>query len=206
MSFTESELAAGIDSEHEIDEDWIESIDTELRDEFRDVSRKDKDFMSIWNRHSLSEQCISLDNTMQLLKSFVEAQWQKMRDSKLELQLAHHLLQMWETGLIDPASLSQIWTLLHDKFSSSKTMADDKPSSKTMSDDKPSSKTMSDDKPSSKTVTDDKPSSKRTMSDDKPSSTSDNIQRSKKKQKVQASSKVPLSVPRATVVIQKLPH
>ena len=41
-----------LDSDDEIDEEWMVELSERLLDEFEDVSSEEKAFMKLWNRHT----------------------------------------------------------------------------------------------------------------------------------------------------------
>eukprot|EP00656_Telonema_subtile_P045307 TRINITY_DN5155_c0_g1_i6.p2 TRINITY_DN5155_c0_g1~~TRINITY_DN5155_c0_g1_i6.p2 ORF type:complete len:165 (-),score=25.31 TRINITY_DN5155_c0_g1_i6:146-640(-) len=110
MPFSRIKWDTWEDSEDEIEEDWILTEEEDLRDEFKDVTHKDKEFMSLWNlfvsSHNLAK--LSMIRPDGLVVNFVSQHGKQIRDQKLEAQLFHHMLQMWEVCLLSPSKMEEI--------------------------------------------------------------------------------------------------
>jgi len=100
-----------IDSEDDMDEQWIAEDNCKLLDQFTDVGQADKDFMKLWNGFSIQEKLISDWEIGGALVEFVR-QHSAVLYKELRPRFKMHLVTLWEHGVISVQQVESLTQLL----------------------------------------------------------------------------------------------
>ena len=100
-----------VDSDDEVDTQWIRKQNEELIDEFVDVSTTEKSFMKLWNEFVMENAPYSdyyvANKCIQFSTSFAG----RLVDERLRQCLLMHLFSLWDVGLVDAEAVDECMTI-----------------------------------------------------------------------------------------------
>lgn len=95
-----------IDSEADIDPDWLRERTQLMIDEFTDVNEGEKEILKLWNLHIMRNYQYKGDHMMrQACLDFVESEGQKILSKNLSKNFTLHLANLYDFGLISSGDL-----------------------------------------------------------------------------------------------------
>ena len=89
-----------IDSDDELDPDWLKEYMTIQINDFDDVNRGEKDLMLLWNLHILRSNYIADQQMEQACEDFINANIGKLVEMKLTRNFFVHLRSLYDYGLL----------------------------------------------------------------------------------------------------------
>ena len=102
------------DSDEETDETWLHEMQSELLDEFEDVSPKEKQFMKLWNRYIKCNHVIA-DKDMPMKCHLFTLEYRKqLMDGGMRLNFLLHLFNLWDSGVISSARILSCMSLFDE--------------------------------------------------------------------------------------------
>ena len=102
------------DSDEETDETWLHEMQSELLDEFEDVSPKEKQFMKLWNRYIKCNHVIA-DKDMPMKCHLFTLEYRKqLMDGGMRLNFLLHLFNLWDSGVISSARILSCMALFDE--------------------------------------------------------------------------------------------
>ena len=102
------------DSDEETDETWLHEMQSELLDEFEDVSPKEKQFMKLWNRYIKCNHVIA-DKDMPMKCHLFTLEYRKqLMDDGMRLNFLLHLFNLWDSGVISSARILSCMSLFDE--------------------------------------------------------------------------------------------
>ena len=84
-----------------------------LIDDFEDVSKKEKQFMKLWNRYIRCHHVIADRDIPWKVERFILTNREKLKEGDLRMNLLLHLSNLWDFGLIS-SRLVSICMMLYD--------------------------------------------------------------------------------------------
>jgi hypothetical protein len=100
-----------VDSDDEIDETWLHEMSSELLNELEDVTSKEKQFMSLWNRFIKCNHVLADKDIPSKCHDFILIYRNKLRDTDLRLNLLLHLMNLWDSGVISAKRISHCMSI-----------------------------------------------------------------------------------------------
>jgi hypothetical protein len=100
-----------VDSDDEIDETWLHEMSSELLNELEDVTSKEKQFMSLWNRFIKCNHVLADKDIPSKCHEFILIYRNKLRDTDLRLNLLLHLMNLWDSGVISAKRISHCMSI-----------------------------------------------------------------------------------------------
>jgi polycomb protein SUZ12 len=102
-----------IDSEADMDPDWLKERTQLMIDEFTDVNEGEKELLKLWNLHIMSNYKYKNDSMIRLAcLDFVEREGNTILSKNLTRNLVLHLANLWEYGLLSSGDVLEF----HRKF------------------------------------------------------------------------------------------
>ena len=100
-----------VDSDDEIDETWLHEMSSELLNELEDVTSKEKQFMSLWNRFIKCNHVIADKDMPSKCHDFILINQNKLRSTGLRLNLLLHLMNLWDSSVISSKQISHCMSI-----------------------------------------------------------------------------------------------
>ena len=92
-----------IDSDDEPDEEWLHKLNSDLIEEFEDVSDKEKEFMKMWNRFIKCHIVIADREIPKKCHDFIYSHVKQLEDRGMRSNLLLHLMNLWDCGVVSSA-------------------------------------------------------------------------------------------------------
>ena len=108
-------LAAGYDSDDDVDEEWRLERAEQLLEEFEDVTPQEKAFMKLWNRWVFRNP-IQADRTVpRAVNAFAADLASQLVRQNLRHNLLLHLLHLWDNSLLSAQNITDCMAIVDDK-------------------------------------------------------------------------------------------
>jgi hypothetical protein len=116
MPITISEVAESVDSDAELDTEWLKDQTSLLINEFTDVNEGEKEIMRVWNLYFLKTNFICDAQMFEACQAFINEQAENIVRLKIKNNFLLHLANMYDYGLYDAAQLVKLVDLFLAKI------------------------------------------------------------------------------------------
>ncbi len=97
-----------VDSDNELDPDWLKEQTKILINEFTDVNEGEKGLMKLWNLHCLHNNFIADSQVYKACESFIDEFGSKLIEFSLVNNFFLHLANLYDYGLLKPEQIANL--------------------------------------------------------------------------------------------------
>lgn len=113
---TVKEINESMDSDDDMESDWVQEQTAMLLDEFTDVNEGEKEIMRLWNAHMLKYNLISETQIYEKCAKFIQEQGENIKNVNLTNNFFLHLSNLYEYGVISCDELISLLDSFKSKF------------------------------------------------------------------------------------------
>ncbi len=103
-----------VDSDNELDPDWLKDYTTLLINDFADVNEGEKGIMRLWNLHLLRNNFVADSQIYRACEQFIYEQTHNLIRFNLFNNFLLHLANLHDYGLLRPDEILKLVDYLHE--------------------------------------------------------------------------------------------
>ena len=103
-----------VDSDNDLDPDWLKEYTTLLINEFADVNEGEKAIMRLWNLHLLHHNFVADSQVYSACELFISEQTPNLVKLNLFNNFLLHLANLHDYGLLKPQEILNLVDMLHE--------------------------------------------------------------------------------------------